>query len=64
MVMDLEICFSKEGWKITMDETLQAKFDEKMKELIASAKKNKNVLEYQEITVVSEFESQDVNLFP
>ena len=50
MVMDLEICFSKEGWKITMDETLQAKFDEKMKELIASAKKNKNVLEYQEIS--------------
>ena len=48
--MDLEICFSKEGWKITMDETLQAKFDEKMKELIASAKKNKNVLEYQEIS--------------
>ena len=33
-----------------MDETLQAKFDEKMKELIASAKKNKNVLEYQEIS--------------
>ena len=50
MVMDLEICFSKEGWKITMDETLQAKFDEKMKQLIASAKKNKNVLEYQEIS--------------
>ena len=50
MVMDLEICFPKEGWKITMDETLQAKFDEKMKELIASAKKNKNVLEYQEIS--------------
>ena len=39
----------KEGWKVTMDEALQAKFDEKIKELIAVAKKNKNVLEYQEI---------------
>ena len=32
-----------------MDENLQAKFDEKVKELLNSAKKKKNVLEYQEI---------------
>ncbi len=33
-----------------MDENLQAKFDEKVKELLNSAKKKKNVLEYQEIS--------------
>lgn len=32
-----------------MDENLQAKFDEKIKELLSAAKKKKNVLEYQEI---------------
>ncbi len=32
-----------------MDEALQAKFDEKMKNLLSLAKKKKNVLEYQEI---------------
>ncbi|MDE7270562.1 MAG: RNA polymerase sigma factor RpoD [Acetatifactor sp.] len=32
-----------------MDENTQAKFDEKVKELLATAKKKKNVLEYQEI---------------
>ncbi len=32
-----------------MDENTQAKFDEKVKELLALAKKKKNVLEYQEI---------------
>ena len=32
-----------------MDENTQAKFDEKVKELLAAAKKKKNVLEYQEI---------------
>ena len=32
-----------------MDENTQVKFDEKMKELLAVAKKKKNVLEYQEI---------------
>ena len=32
-----------------MDENAQVKFDEKMKELLATAKKRKNVLEYQEI---------------
>ena len=32
-----------------MDEATQAKFDEKLKELMAAAKKKKNVLEYQEI---------------
>ena len=33
-----------------MDENTQALFDEKMKELLAIAKKTKNVLEYQEIS--------------
>ena len=32
-----------------MDENTQAKFDEKVKELLALAKKKKNVLEYQEV---------------
>ena len=32
-----------------MDEMAQAKFDEKLKELLLFAKKKKNVLEYQEI---------------
>ena len=32
-----------------MDENTQAKFDEKLKGLLAVAKKKKNVLEYQEI---------------
>ena len=35
---------------ITMDENIQAKFDEKIKDLLAAAKKKKNVLEYQEIS--------------
>ncbi len=34
---------------ITMDENIQARFDEKVRELLAAAKKKKNVLEYQEI---------------
>ena len=34
----------------TMDENTQAKFDEKIKELLNLAKKKKNVLEYQEIS--------------
>ena len=33
-----------------MDENTQAKFDEKLAQLLALAKKKKNVLEYQEIT--------------
>ena len=33
-----------------MDENTQAKFEEKMKALLAMAKKKKNVLEYQEIS--------------
>ena len=33
-----------------MDENTQAKFDAKLKELLAVAKKKKNVLEYQEIS--------------
>ena len=32
-----------------MDENIRAKFDEKIKELLAFAKKKKNILEYQEI---------------
>ena len=32
-----------------MDEALQAKFEEKMKNLLSLAKKKKNVLDYQEI---------------
>ena len=32
-----------------MDENMQVKFDEKIKDLLAMAKKKKNVLEYQEI---------------
>ena len=32
-----------------MDENIQARFDEKVKELLSAAKKKKNVLEYQEI---------------
>ena len=37
-------------WRITrMDENTQAKFEVKVKELLALAKKKKNVLEYQEI---------------
>ena len=35
---------------ITMDENTQARFDEKVKDLLAVAKKKKNVLEYQEIS--------------
>ena len=33
-----------------MDENTQAKFEAKLKELLAVAKKKKNVLEYQEIS--------------
>ena len=32
-----------------MDENVQAKFEERLKELLAIAKKKKNILEYQEI---------------
>ena len=37
-------------WKVDnhMDENTQVKFDEKLKDLLAIAKKKKNVLEYQE----------------
>jgi len=38
-----------EGWTSKMDENTQAKFDEKLKSLMAIAKKKKNVLDYQEI---------------
>ena len=33
-----------------MDENTQAKFEERLKELLNAAKKKKNVLEYQEIS--------------
>ena len=33
-----------------MDENTKAKFEEKLKEILAIAKKKKNVLEYQEIS--------------
>ena len=39
-----------EGWTHKMDENTKVKVDEKIKELMALAKKKKNVLEYQEIT--------------
>ena len=32
-----------------MDENTQAKFEEKIKELLNTAKKKKNILEYQEV---------------
>ena len=38
-----------EGWTQTMDENTKAKMEEKIKELMALAKKKKNVLEYQEV---------------
>jgi RNA polymerase primary sigma factor len=38
-----------EGWTSKMDENTQAKFEEKLKTLMANAKKKKNVLDYQEI---------------
>ena len=39
-----------EGWTQTMDENTKVKVDEKIKDLMALAKKKKNVLEYQKIT--------------
>ena len=39
-----------EGWTPKMDENTKVKMEEKIKELMALAKKKKNVLEYQEIT--------------
>ena len=38
-----------EGWNQKMDENTMARYQEKVKELLALAKKKKNVLEYQEI---------------
>ena len=38
------------GGLTRMDENTQAKFDAKLKELLATARKKKNVLEYQEIS--------------
>ena len=43
-----------------MDEAMQAKFDEKVKDLLALAKKKKNVLEYQEISdFFAEFQREE-----
>ncbi len=42
--------FSRKDGITTMDENTQARFDEKVKELLALAKKKRNVLEYQEIS--------------
>jgi RNA polymerase primary sigma factor len=39
-----------EGWNPKMDENTQAKFEEKIKELVSMAKKKKNILEYQEVS--------------
>jgi RNA polymerase primary sigma factor len=38
-----------EGWNPKMDENTKAKLEEKIKELLAQAKKKKNILEYQEV---------------
>ena len=38
-----------EGWNPGMDENTKAKYEENMKELLALARKKKNMLEYQEI---------------
>ncbi len=45
-----EIISQRKDGIITMDESTQAKFDEKVRELLTVAKKKKNVLEYQEIS--------------
>ncbi len=50
MMIKREEDFPRKDGAITMDENTQAKFDEKVKELLSSAKKKKNVLEYQEIS--------------
>jgi RNA polymerase primary sigma factor len=39
-----------EGWNHKMDENTQAKFEEKVKELVSMAKKKKSILEYQEVS--------------
>ena len=41
---------SMEGWNHKMDENTQAKFEEKIKELVSMAKKKKSILEYQEVS--------------
>jgi len=42
--------FPRKDGIATMDENIQARFDEKVKELLTIAKKKKNILEYQEIS--------------
>ncbi len=48
VMVDSELIIRKDG-KPKMDEITQAKFDEKLLQLLALAKKKKNVLDYQEI---------------
>ena len=42
--------YNRKDGTIRMDENTQAKFEEKIKELLALAKKKKNILEYQEVS--------------
>ena len=48
-IIEREYSFPRKDGITTMDENTQARFDEKVKELLALAKKKRNVLEYQEI---------------
>lgn len=49
MIIESGVVSRRKDGNVTMDENTQARFDEKVKELLAAAKKKKNVLEYQEI---------------
>ena len=49
-INDWEDGFPRKDGAATMDENMQARFDEKVKELLSLAKKKKNMLEYQEIS--------------
>ena len=49
-MIERESFFPRKDGITTMDENTQARFDEKVKELLALAKKKRNVLEYQEIS--------------
>lgn len=49
MIIESGAMSRRKDGNVTMDENTQARFDEKVKELLAAARKKKNVLEYQEI---------------
>ena len=49
-INDWEEGFPRKDGVTTIDENMQARFDEKVKELLSLAKKKKNMLEYQEIS--------------